>query len=209
MAITNGYATLTEIKNFLSIPLSDTADDSLLEGLVESASRSIDKIANRRFYLDANASARQYRAYSNVIVFVDDIGSTTGLVVATDEDGDGTYETSLTLNADYILDPLTSAALGRPFTQLTMVSNTTSFPVFPGLFGNGLRPSVQVTAKWGWPSVPDDINTACMILTADLYKRKDAPGGILGLGDLGAVRMSALGRDVSSIVRAYRKETLA
>ena len=132
MAITNGYATLTEIKNFLSIPLSDTADDSLLEGLVESASRSIDKIANRRFYLDTNASARLYRAYSNVFVFVDDIGSTTGLVVAIDEDGDGTFETTLTLNADYILDPLTSASLGRPFTQLTMIGNTTSFPIFLG-----------------------------------------------------------------------------
>lgn len=209
MAITNGYATLTEIKNFLSIPISDTADDSLLEGLVESASRSIDRIANRRFYLDANASARLYRAYSEIYVFTDDIGTTSSLVVAIDEDGDGTFETTLTLNADYILEPLTAASLGRPFTQLTMVNNSTSFPIFPGLFSNGLRPGVQVTARFGWPSVPDDINTACLILTADLYKRKDAPGGILGLGDLGAVRMSALGRDVSSIVRAYRKETLA
>ena len=209
MAITNGYATLTEIKNFLSIPISDTADDALLEDLVESASRSIDRIANRRFYLDTNATARLYRAYSNVFVFTDDIGTTNSLVVAIDEDGDGTFETTLTLNTDYILDPLTAAQLGRPFTQLTMIGNTVSFPIFPGLFSNGLRPGVQVTAKFGWPSVPDDINTACLILTADLYKRKDAPGGILGLGDLGAVRMSALGRDVSSIVRAYRKETLA
>lgn len=209
MAITNGYATLTEIKNFLSIPISDTADDSLLEGLVESASRSIDKIANRRFYLDSSASARNYRAYSNVYVFVDDIGTTNGLVVKVDEDGDGTFEKTLTLNTDFILDPLTASALGRPFTQLTMVSNTTTFPIFPGLFSNGLRPGVEVTARYGFPSVPDDISTACLILTADLYKRKDAPGGILGLGDLGAVRMSALGRDVSSIVRAYRKEAVA
>jgi len=209
MAITNGYATLTEIKNFLSIPVSDTADDSLLEGLVESASRSIDRIANRRFYLDTSATARQYRAYSDVFVYTDDIGTTSSLVVAIDEAGNGTYSTLLTLNTDYILDPLTAAAKGRPFTQLTMVSSSVSFPIFPGLFGNGLRPGVQVTARWGWPSVPDDINTACLILTADLYKRKDAPGGILGLGDLGAIRMSAMGRDVSSIVRAYRKETLA
>lgn len=209
MAITNGYATLTEIKNFLSIPVADTGDDSLLEGLVESASRSIDRIANRRFYLDSAASARQYRAYSDVFVYVDDIGTTNGLIVAIDEAGNGSYTTTLTLNTDYILDPLTAAAKGRPFTQLTMVSSSQSFPIFPGLFGNGLRPGVQVTAKWGWPSVPDDINTACLILTADLYKRKDAPGGILGLGDLGAIRMSAMGRDVSSIVRAYRKETLA
>ena len=207
MAITNGYATLTEIKNYLSI--SDSTDNDLLEDLIESASRSIDRIANRRFYLDSSASARKYRAYSDIFVYTDDIGSTTGLVVAIDTNGNGTYSTTLNLDTDFILDPLTAASLGRPYTQLTMVSNTQTWPIFPGLTQNGLRPGVQVTAKWGWPSVPSDINMACLILAADLYKRKDAPGGILGLGDLGAVRMSPIGRDVTAIVRAYRKEVLA
>ena len=207
MAIVNGYATLTQIKNYMSI--SDNTDNDLLEDLVESASRSIDRIANRRFYLDTTASARLYRAYSNIFVFVDDIGTTSNLVVAMDEDGNGTYSKTLTLNTDYILDPLTSQSLNRPFTQLTMVSNTESWPIFPGITSNGLRPGVQVTARWGWPSVPDDINMACLILTADLYKRKDAPGGILGLGDLGVVRMSPIGRDVTAMVRAYKKEVIA
>jgi hypothetical protein len=207
MAIVNGYATLTQIKAYMSI--SDNTDNDLLEDLVESASRSIDRIANRRFYLDATASARLYRAYSNIFVFVDDIGTTSNLVVAMDEDGNGTYSKTLTLNTDYILDPLTSQSLNRPFTQLTMVSNTESWPIFPGITSNGLRPGVQVTARWGWPSVPDDINMACLILTADLYKRKDAPGGILGLGDLGVVRMSPIGRDVTAMVRAYKKEVIA
>jgi hypothetical protein len=207
MAIVNGYATLTQIKNYMSI--SDNTDNDLLEDLVESASRSIDRIANRRFYLDATASARLYRAYSNIFVFVDDIGTTSNLVVAMDENGNGTYSKTLTLNTDYILDPLTSQSLNRPFTQLTMVSNTESWPIFPGITSNGLRPGVQVTARWGWPSVPDDINMACLILTADLYKRKDAPGGILGLGDLGVVRMSPIGRDVTAMVRAYKKEVIA
>jgi hypothetical protein len=207
MAIVNGYATLTQIKAYMSI--SDTTDDSLLEDLIESASRSIDRIANRRFYLDANASARLYRAYSDIFVYVDDIGTTSSLVVALDINGNGTYTKTLTLNQDYILDPLTASSLNRPFTQLTMVSNTESWPIFPGLTQNGLRPGVQVTARWGWPSVPDDINMACLILTADLYKRKDAPGGILGLGDLGVVRMSPIGRDVTAMVRAYKKEVIA
>jgi len=189
--------------------ISDNTDNDLLENLVESASRSIDRIANRRFYLDATASARLYRAYSNIFVFVDDIGSTSGLIVKTDEDGNGTYSKTLTLNTDFILDPLTSQSLNRPFTQLTMVSNTESWPIFPGITSNGLRPGVQVTARWGWPSVPDDLNMACLILTADLYKRKDAPGGILGLGDLGVVRMSPIGRDVTAMVRAYKKEVIA
>ena len=207
MAVVNGYATLAEAKGFLSI--SDNVDDALLENMIESASRSIDRIGNRRFYLDATASARQYRVSSPVILYTDDIGTTSGLIVQTDDDGDGVFETTLTLNTDYIMDPLTALSLGRPFTQITIVSTSNTFPIFPGLFQNGLRPGVQVTARFGWPSVPDDINQACLILTADLYKRKDSPGGILGLGDLGAIRMSPLGRDVTQIVRAYRKETLA
>ena len=207
MAITNGYATLTQIKAYMSI--SDNTDNDLLEDLVESASRSIDRIANRRFFLDATASARLYRAYSDIFVYIDDLGSTTDLIVKTDSNGNGTYSKTLTLNQDYILDPLTASSLNRPYTQLTMVSNTETWPIFPGITQNGLRPGVQVTAKWGWPSVPDDINMACLILTADLYKRKDAPGGILGLGDLGVVRMSPLGRDVTAMVRAYKKEVVA
>jgi hypothetical protein len=207
MAIVNGYATLTQIKNYMSI--SDNTDNDLLEDLIESASRSIDRMANRRFYLDATASARLYRAYSDIFVYVDDIGTTSSLAVALDINGNGTYTKTLTLNQDYILDPLTASSLGRPFTQLTMVSNTETWPIFPGLTQNGLRPGVQVTARWGWPSVPDDINMACLILTADLYKRKDAPGGILGLGDLGVVRMSPIGRDVTAMVRAYKKEVVA
>ena len=189
--------------------ISDNTDNDLLEDLIESASRSIDRMANRRFYLDATASARLYRAYSDIFVYVDDIGTTSNLSVALDINGNGTYTKTLTLNQDYILDPLTAASLGRPFTQLTMVSNTETWPIFPGLTQNGLRPGVQVTAKWGWPTVPDDINMACLILTADLYKRKDAPGGILGLGDLGVVRMSPIGRDVTAMVRAYKKEVIA
>ncbi|CAB4146896.1 gp6 domain containing protein [uncultured Caudovirales phage] len=207
MAIVNGYATLTEIKGYMSI--SDNTDNDLLENLIESASRSIDRIANRRFYLDTTASARLYRAYSDIFVYIDDLGSTTDLVVKTDSNGNGTYAKTLTLNTDYILDPLTAPSLSRPYTQLTMVSNTETWPIFPGLTQNGLRPGVQVTAKWGWPSVPNDINMACLILTADLYKRKDAPGGILGLGDLGVVRMSPIGRDVTAMVRAYKKEVVA
>jgi len=207
MAITNGYATLTQIKNYLSI--TDSTDNDLLEDLVESASRSIDRIANRRFYADAAATARQYRAYSDVFVYVDDISTTNSLVVAVDENGNGTYSKTLTLNTDFIMDPLTASALGRPFTQLTMVSNTEQWPIFPGLTQNGLRPGVQVTAKWGWPSVPDDVTVACLMLTADLYKRKDAPGGVLGLGDLGVIRMSPVGRDVAQIVRVYKKIPLA
>ncbi len=171
MAITNGYATLAELKAYLKI--DDSMEDTLLENIVEAASRSIDRIANRRFYLDSSASARYYRPADLLRVFTDDFGSTSGLVVKTDPNDSGTYQTTLTLNTDYIVEPVNAAAKGRPWNYITIVSGESySLPV-------NYRPQVEVTARWGWPSVPDDINQATLILSADLYKRKDSIGGPL------------------------------
>lgn len=201
MTITNGYITLAGLKNYLKI--DDSVEDALLEQIIESASRSIDRIANRRFYLDANVSARTYRPRVVERVIVDDIGSTTGLVVKTDPDGTGTYQTTLTLNSDYIVEPTNALVQGRPINIITIVGSTGfSYPV-------NAWPQAQVTAKWGWPSVPDDIEQATYILSADLYKRKDSIGGVLGLSELGAIRMSPLGRDIAAMVRAYRREFFA
>jgi hypothetical protein len=134
---------------------------------------------------------------------VDDFGSTTGLVVKTDPDDTGTYQTTLTLNSDFIVEPTNAAAKGRPWTTITIVGSTGfSLPT-------DLRPQLQVTARWGWPTVPDDIEQATYILSADLYKRKDSIGGVLGLSELGAIRMSPLGRDIAAMVRAYKREFFA
>ena len=202
MAITNGYATLAEAKAYLSI--ADSIDDTMLESMVEAASRSIDNIAGRRFYLDASASARLYRGTNPYILTVDDFGSTTGLALALDTGGDGTYETTLVFNTDYVAEPFNAVAMGKPYTQITLVGSQ----LLPWLLPN-LRPSVQLTAKWGYPTVPDDISQACLILTADMYKRKDSVGGNLGISELGAIRMSPLGRDIAAMTRAYRREVIA
>jgi hypothetical protein len=201
MAITNGYITLANLKTYLKI--DDSVEDTLLESIIESASRSIDKIANRRFYLDGSASVRTYRPNNVVMSNVDDFGSTTGLVVKTDPDDTGTYQTTLTLNSDFIVEPTNAAAKGRPWTTITIVGSTGfSLPT-------DLRPQLEVTARWGWPTVPDDIEQATYILSADLYKRKDSIGGVLGLSELGAIRMSPLGRDIAAMVRAYKREFFA
>lgn len=201
MTITNGYATLAQEKAFLSI--TDSVDDDLIERSVESASRSIDRMANRRFYADASASARYYRARNGYFQIVDDISSTTGLLVDLDTAGAGTYSTSVAISTGFIVDPVNAIAVGRPITQITMIGGQ----LLPSFIPN-LRPGVRVTARWGWPSVPTDIVEATLILAADLYKRKDAVAGIVGLSDLGSVRMGQLGRDIGAIVRAYRREVV-
>jgi len=121
MAITNGYITLANLKTYLKI--DDSVEDTLLESIIESASRSIDRIANRRFYLDATASARTYRPVGNMRVIVDDFGTTTGLILKTDPDSSGTYQKTMTLNTDYIVEPTTALAKGRPLNYLTIVGS--------------------------------------------------------------------------------------
>ena len=205
MAISNGYTTLATFQAYTGMT-TVTADETInIEKAIESASRSIDRMTNRRFWADTTATARQYRATDFYRLFVDDISSTTGLIVKTDTGGDGTYETTLTFNTDYILDPINAPQQERPFTVVTMVGTT----LFPSPIN--LRPGIQVTAKFGWynGTPPDDVEEACLILSTDLVKRASSVGGVLGLSELGAIRMSPLGRDVQAMVRPYRREVLA
>jgi len=205
MAITNGYATLAQFQAYANMSTITADETTTIEKAIEAASRTIDRIADRRFYMDTNATARLYRTVDFYTLPVDDIGSTSGLVVALDATGNGNYTDTLTLNTDYVLDPVTAPQKGRPYTAITMVGpETFPLPV-------SRRPQVQVTAKFGWynGTPPDDVVEACLILSADYVKRASSVGGVLGLSELGAIRMSPLGRDISAIVRAYRREVVA
>jgi len=207
MAITNGYATLAEFQAYTGMSTLTTAETTSIEKAIEAASRSIDRIANRRFYQDANASARLYRPVDFYRLIVDDISTTSSLVVALDATGNGSYTDTLALNTDYILDPVNAPSKGRPYTMVTLVGGTLGTKLWP--FPTNFRPGVQVTARWGWPLIPDDIVEATLILSADYMKRASSVGGVVGLSELGAIRMSPLGRDISAIVRAYRREVVA
>jgi hypothetical protein len=205
MAITNGYATLAQFQAYANMSTITADETTTIEKAIEAASRTIDRIANRRFYRDTNATARLYRTIDFYVLPVDDIADTTNLAVNLDADGNGNYTDTLTLNVDYILDPVTAPQKGWPYTRVTMVGSE----VFPLPISR--RPQVQVTARWGWynGTPPDDVVEACLILSADYVKRASSVGGVLGLSELGAIRMSPLGRDISAIVRAYRKEVVA
>ena len=205
MAITNGYATLAQFQAYANMSTITADETTTIEKAIEAASRTIDRIADRRFYMDTNATARLYRTVDFYTLPVDDIATTSGLVVALDATGNGNYTDTLTLNTDYVLDPVTAPQKGRPYTAITMVG-TETFPL-----PISRRPQVQVTARFGWylGVPPDDVVEACLILSADYVKRASSVGGVLGLSELGAIRMSPLGRDISAIVRAYRREVVA
>lgn len=199
MTITNGYCTLNELKEILRI--LDTVDDELLEARINEASRVIDDHCNRRFYADTTASARVFTSIDGNIVFVDDISSTTDLVVKTDSAGNGTYATTLAAT-DFQPYPLNSIVKGSPITSLQARIQGT-FPTAE------VPPGCQVTAKWGWPSIPDPVHSACLILAGRLVKRGDSLLGVAGFGELGAITVRAIDPDVERMLRPYRIHVVA
>ena len=199
MTITNGYCTLGELKAVLRI--MDTVDDELLESRISEASRVIDQHCDRRFYADDTATARVYVANASDVVFVDDISTTTGLVVKTDSAGDGTYLTTLTAS-QFQNEPLNATSKGLPITSIRGTAT--------GVFPTTAAPAgVQVTAKWGWPSVPEPVKSACILLAGRLVKRGDSLLGVAGFGDLGAITVRAIDPDVERMLRPYRIAVVA
>jgi hypothetical protein len=198
MAITNGYCTLSELKSVMRI--NDTVDDTMLEARITEASRVIDQHCDRRFYADANATARLYVPPVSDLVMVDDISTTTGLIVKIDSNGDGTYATTLTAS-QYQLEPVNGLAKGSPVTMIRAIN--TAMPIRSAPAG------VQVTAKWGWPSVPSPVTSACILLAGRLVKRGDSLLGVAGFGDLGAITVRAIDPDVERMLRPYRNPVVA
>jgi len=199
VTITNGYCTLNELKEILRI--LDTVDDELLEARINEASRVIDDHCNRRFYADITASARVFTSIDGNTIFVDDISSTTDLVVKTDSAGNGTYATTLAAT-DFQSQPLNSIVKGSPITSVQARIQGT-FPTVE------VPPGCQVTAKWGWPSIPDPVHSACLILAGRLVKRGDSLLGVAGFGELGAITVRAIDPDVERMLRPYRIHVVA
>ena len=185
------YIELGELKSMLRI--NDVVDDDLLAAHIEAASRTIDDICHRTFDLADTATARVFHPDSQLVVRTDDIGSLDGFVLKIDENATATFNLTIT---DATAEPLNALAKGTPITKL--VAYETYFPM-------DIRPTVQVTARWGWPAVPEPVRSACGILSGRLFKRADSLLGVAGFGDLGAITLRAVDPDVQRMLAPYVK----
>lgn len=193
MTLTNCYITLEELHLRLGgrVPPEQNV---LLETAITSACRAIDQFCGQQFFDAGSASARVYRPRSGTRLKVDPFSTTTGLIVKTDSGDDGTFATTWAAG-DYELD-----VAGGDFGQAFSAPYDTIYAVGSYLFPttNTRRRSVQVTARWGWASVPQPVAEAARIVAEDLYKRKDAPFGVVtGSVDFGGLR---IGRDIMASV---------
>jgi hypothetical protein len=186
MTITNGYTTLEAMRTVLKFQQNDSEDDAALEAAIEVASRQIDDTCGkgRKFWQDSTVVARTYYPSSSRDLNVDDISTVTGLIVKVDTSDDGTFDTTLTINTDFVLLPTNAAAEYpvRAWETIRLLDGTLSSW---SALSSG-RPSVQVTAKFGWPAVPEQVERACVFQTKTLFKAPDLLFGSFQLGDDGA-----------------------
>lgn len=200
MAITNGYATLAQLRQRFSI--DDPFDDAILEHVLGAVSRLIEQHCGRVFYDAGAVAARVFYPDSTTLVTVDDFHTTTGLVVKTDDDDDGTYETTWTISTDFQVEPLNGVVdgvPGHPYKRINAHSGERSFTV-------SRRPTVEVTADWGWASVPEPVREACLLQASRLFNRKGSPFGVAGVAEFGQIRLlSRLDPDVELMLAAYSR----
>lgn len=193
MAITNGYATLIQLKS--AIGIADGIDDPMLEMAIESASRQIDSYTERYFY-NAGTAVKIFAPIDNWVCPTEDFITLTK--VETSEDGES-YDTEWTAD-DWQAEPLNGRAGGlvTSYTQIRAVEDY----LFP--YRNG-EATVRLTGTWGWSAVPIAITQATIILASRIFKRLDSPLGIIS-NDLGSMRVGfRLDPDVQHLIDPYRK----
>jgi hypothetical protein len=203
MPITNGYATRNQVKAALRIGTADTIDDDLIDNCVGAASRLIDGYCNRRFWQTGTAEARVYQAEDSFYCSIDDIAGT-AITLKTSSFADGNFDVTWS-RSDYQLEPLNGNLDGLTwaYDKIRAVGDYL-FPTVNANFGE--QALVQVTAVFGWPSVPEPVTQATIIQASRIFKRYDSPLGVVGFGDLGQIRVSRyLDPDMAQLVEPYRR----
>jgi hypothetical protein len=190
------YISLADAKRQLDI--ADAADDAILERLITATSALIDSYTNRRF--DNAVETRYYTPEDIGIVRIDDLVSATE--VKTDDNADGSYETTWTAGTDYVPLPENASTDGLPFNHVSTTPwGTKSFPV-------GTLKGLRVVGTWGFPAVPEPVKIACLIQVTMLYRAKEAPFGVIGSAETGIIRLGArLHPEAALLLEPYRRRT--
>lgn len=200
---TTYYATIEEIKDFIGVNTAVT--DGMLAVIRDAASRTVDDFCGQQFYQNDSATARVFTAgdgrYLNLWQGrrAQPISTSTGLVVKTDDDEDGTYETTWAAG-DYLLEPLDRPDSAEPAYGLRVTAAGNY--LFPARTPGG----VQVTARWGWPVVPDAVKQATLVIAANMMVGRGVSaqvGAEFGLVPGGASRFVPPGAE--ALLRPYMR----
>lgn len=197
MAITNGYATLVEIKARLAIPTATVTYDTALEAAVEAASRRIEDDTNVLFY--DTAATRYYTSDDHLTLFLPETLIAVSAIATLSSEASGTRTYGFSWSAtDFDLEPYH----GPPYTRITRTP--TGLYLFPVE-----RRGVRVTGTYGYctaGSHPRQIREACLVLAARTFERAKSPLGVVGgEGITEAYKIPGADPDYEALIAPFKR----
>lgn len=168
---------LDELK--LLLRLEQPGDDTFADLCLDAAKIGIQKFCRRSFVAPSgSAVTRVFEARDYDVVHIDDLASTSGVVVV----NDGGTVPSIEMQWEP-LNQLTEALTYTPYTAIRLKSSY--------WIRRGREATVTVTSdQWGWTGgMPDMVKRATLELAKDLFQFKDMRGGVAGFGEFGAIRL--------------------
>lgn len=165
MAWAPDYITDEELRDYVRTGDYDLTELALY---ATAASRAVDRHCNRQFGKVDAPVARQYTARydrdrARWVVDIDDLMTTSGLVVEADDQA----------VVDYDLEPINAAADGKPWTRLAVREDSAVQPT-------GADHEMTLTGTWGWTATPDAVKLASKLQGSRFASRRESPHGIAG-----------------------------
>lgn len=194
----NDYTTSALLKATLTMT-GQTFADADIDAAITAASLAVDGICNRRFWKDTNDTTRVYTPRSPYLCAIDDLATLT--TVKTDSGDDGTYEVTLTVDTDFVMEPRNGPqdTPARPWTMIRVRAGSSA------CFPTGVGQSVQVVGKFGWPTVPAAVSDATTILATQLLKRKREMPFPIAVFNETALRLGRSDTQLALLLNPYTK----
>lgn len=196
MANAIDLCTLADVREFLQEPASSTDQDAIIGKLITRASRVILRWTGREFTPQTNAAARRVLYHGGGMLDLAPYEARTITSVVLDSDQPSPI--SLTAGTDYMLRPVPAR------------DGVYSWLELPTYRADGLAREVTVTGDWGWPSVPEDVQDAC-IKTVGLWLKRDvsAFSRTFNIDEGRTERPDAIPAAVAAELAAYRVPVVA
>lgn len=193
MTVANGYCSLSEVKAYLTVSSTNATDDTVIEDMIEMASRMIDAETHRTFY--ARSETHYFDYTKERSLFMDD----DLLTITTLTNGDSSVITS----ADYKLFPLNKS----PKNEIRLLQSSTYSWQTDGY--SNTEGVISVAGTWGYSATaPDNIKHACISIVIAAYHRRYGEG-VEGVAQVTAAGIVITPRDIPAdawgIIKSYRK----
>lgn len=196
------YLTLGQLKAWPGAGIGSSDSDANLQAALSAASRTIDAYCKRTFWRTGVASVRKFQLLDPTHCAVDDIADQTTITFPDYPE----WVLGTTIEAWPLTPPPTWGRVIDDVQQWpisSLIAQDTWFDYWQDIYSQ--RGRLKVSAEWGCPYIPDAVKMACYLLATRLFKRKDAPEGIMGWSDIGALHIRSRDPDVAALLDPYSR----